>query len=309
MNELRYLLSTNQSDRLAKEKAAQDRIDDPKLPRHTVYQGDRKIQQLGQDVIENGVIFNNQSVAIGDVMLPLAKGNVLRRVDNTNGGALLGTAYRDALENDFDANGNRNSTGLSRNGGNENPDPFNPNNPNNGNQDYPQFAPPFGCTPPPTQCFWTTNPITPDGFQGYGSAVVNENGVSLYLYCVAGTAVSPDLNCEFLRWKCIVGQCFQMTGGTYASKAACEAARVRLYTVSRSGTGAANCAGEGVIIPEDSIPQDSPWTPPYSSSIKAGTTEPCGNSQWDVFDANGLIFTTSGRYSFYNIIDAGFRCP
>ena len=74
MNELRYLLSTNQSDRLAKEKAAQDRIDDPKLPRHTVYQGDRKIQQLGQDTIENGLIINNQSVAIGDECCHWLKG-------------------------------------------------------------------------------------------------------------------------------------------------------------------------------------------------------------------------------------------
>ena len=63
---LKSLLSTNQIDRLKKEKAAQNRIDDPKLPRHTIYQGDRKIQQLGQDTIENGLIINNQSVAIGD---------------------------------------------------------------------------------------------------------------------------------------------------------------------------------------------------------------------------------------------------
>ena len=95
---LRDLLGTNQSDRLSKEKSQQDRTADPSLPRHTIYKGDRTIQQLGNQPIENGVILNNQSLAIGDVMLPLAKGNVLRIVDSTNGGALLGTAYRDAVE-------------------------------------------------------------------------------------------------------------------------------------------------------------------------------------------------------------------
>lgn len=82
MEELRSLLSTNQRNRLAKEKAAQDRIDDPKLPRHTLYQGDRKIQQLGDGIIENGIVLNNQAIAIGDPVLPLAKGNVLRRIDS-----------------------------------------------------------------------------------------------------------------------------------------------------------------------------------------------------------------------------------
>ena len=193
---LKSLLSTNQCDRLAKEKAAQDRIDDPKLPRHTVYQGDRKIQQLGQDTIENGLIINNQSLAIGDVMLPLAKGNVLRRVDNTNGGALLGTAYRDALENDFDANGNRRSAPLSRNGGNE---PSDPNNPNKPRKPSDRVPPPFGCVPPPSQCFWSSNPIAPDGFQNHGDAVVNENAQPTYLHCKAGSSVPPDLGCDFLR--------------------------------------------------------------------------------------------------------------
>ena len=112
---LKKLLQDNQSERLAKEQ--KERSD---KPRHTVYKGNRTIQQLGDQPIENSVVLNNQSLAIGDVMLPLAKGNVLRRVDNTNGGALLGSAYRDALENDFDANGRRRSgagDGLGRNGG------------------------------------------------------------------------------------------------------------------------------------------------------------------------------------------------
>ena len=222
---LKSLLSTNQCDRLAKEKAAQDRIDDPKLPRHTVYQGDRKIQQLGQDTIENGIVLNNQSVAIGDVMLPLAKGNVLRRVDNTNGGALLGTAYRDALENDFDANGNRRSAPLSRNGGNE---PSDPNNPNKPRKPSDRVPPPFGCVPPPSQCFWSTNPIAPDGFQNHGDAVVNENAQPTYLHCKAGASVPANLGCDFLnqKWSCSAGVCSLNPNGSYSSQAECEAALI-----------------------------------------------------------------------------------
>ena len=222
---LKSLLSTNQIDRLAKEKAAQDRIDDPQLPRHTIYQGDRKIQQLGQDTIENGLIINNQSVAIGDVMLPLAKGNVLRRVDNTNGGALLGTAYRDALENDFDANGNRRSAPLSRNGGNE---PSDPNNPNKPRKPSDRVPPPFGCVPPPSQCFWSSNPIAPDGFQNHGDAVVNENAQPTYLHCKAGASVPANLGCDFLnqKWSCSAGVCSLDPNGSYSSQAECEAALI-----------------------------------------------------------------------------------
>lgn len=229
MDELRSLLSTNQSDRLKKEKAAQDRSNDSKLPRHTVYQGDRKIQQLGQNVIDNGVIINNQSLSIGQVMLPLAKGNVLRRVDNTNGGALLGTAYRDAVENDFDANGNRRETELGRNGGNE---PSNPSNPNNPRKPSDRVPPPFGCVPPPSQCFWSSNPIAPDGFQSHGDAVVNENAQPVYLYCVPGTSVPANLGCDFLsKWACSGGVCSQSPSGIYNSQAECEAARTGGYDV------------------------------------------------------------------------------
>jgi hypothetical protein len=174
---------------------------------------------------------------------------VLRRVDNTNGGALLGTAYRDALENDFDANGDRRETELGRNGGQE---PSDPNNPNKPRKPSDRVPPPFGCVPPPSQCFWSSNPIAPDGFQGYGSAVVNEEGVPLYLYCVAGTAVSPDLNCDFLRWKCVNGQCLQMSGGTYGTKQECESAlrwNANVYTlgICRSGLPANNCILDGIL--------------------------------------------------------------
>lgn len=307
---LNDLLSTNQANRQAEEKAREEKLDSSKILHHTIYQGDRKIKQLGEDTIENGVVLNNQSNAIGDVMLPLAKGNVLRRVDSTNGGkSLLGSAYRKAKEDDLDINGNQfNGSGVPKiptgggggGGGNGN---------GGGGGKVPTKSPaPSGCSQPPPQCVWSPDPAPPLGWQTYGSVTL-ESG-TLNLYCLAGTSVPSDLGCDFLsKWACSGGVCYQNPNGIYPSLAACQGARVRLYTVSRSGTGAANCTGEGVIIPEDSIPQDSPWTPPYSSSIKAGTTEPCGNSQWDVFDANGLIFTTSGRYSFYNIIDAGFRCP
>jgi hypothetical protein len=310
---LNDLLNANQNKRLAEEKARENRRDNPKILRHTTYQGNRKIQQLGDDIIENGVVLNNQAVEIGDVMLPLAQGNVLRRVDNTNGGeSLLGSAYRKAKEEDLDVNGNQfsgsgvpkiptggsgGSSGVGNGGG--------------GGKVPTKSSPPSGCVQPPPSCVWSADPTPPSGWQSYGSVTL-ESGTTLNLYCLAGTSVPDNLGCDFLnaeKWRCAGTSCVPDPSGTYSSQAACEAARVRLYTVSRSGTGAADCAGEGIDIPEDRIPQDSPWTPPYSSSIKAGSTVPCGTSQWDVFDANGLIFTTSGRYTFYNIIDAGFRCP
>ena len=226
INRLKDLLNGNQSDRLIKEKSQQTRIADTNLLRHTVYKGDRTIQQLGQEPIENGVILSNQSLAIGDVMLPLAKGNVLRRVDNTNGGALLGTAYRDALENDYDANGNRRSSSLSRNGGNE---PNNPNNPNKPKPKSDRVPPPFGCTPPPPKCFWSRNPIAPRGFQSHGSAVVNENGIPVYLHCASGVNAPSNLNCSFLdpqRWSCSGGVCSPNPSGVYTSQTQCEAALI-----------------------------------------------------------------------------------
>jgi hypothetical protein len=221
---LNELLGANQAKRLAVDKAREERRDNPKILRHTTYQGDRNIQQLGDEIIENGVVLNNQSVAIGDVMLPLAKGNVLRRVDNTNGGALLGSAYRKAVENDYDANGNRRNNALSRNGGDEDPDPSNPNDPRNKPKLPPSFPPPFGCSPPPPQCLWTSDPNVPNGYQSHGSAVVNENGIELFLYCTAGTAVAPDLGCDFLnnKWTCSSGVCSPSPTGNFNSKAECE---------------------------------------------------------------------------------------
>jgi hypothetical protein len=235
---LNELLGANQAKRIADDKARDERRDNPKILRHTTYQGDRNIQQLGEDIIENGVVLNNQSVAIGDVMLPLAKGNVLRRVDNTNGGALLGSAYRKAVENDRDANGNRRNNTLGRNGGSEpSNDSSSPNSASNKPKLPPRFPPPFGCTPPPPQCLWTSDPNVPNGYQSYGSAVVNENGIELFLYCTAGTAVPANLGCDFLdqptiKYRCLNGVCSPDPNGIYNSLAECESARVAVYTVT-----------------------------------------------------------------------------
>jgi len=66
---LKELLSVNQNKRLAEEKARENRRDNPKILRHTTYQGDRKIQQLGDEIIENGVVLNNQAVEINLAVL------------------------------------------------------------------------------------------------------------------------------------------------------------------------------------------------------------------------------------------------
>ena len=224
---LKELLSVNQNKRLAEEKARENRRDNPKILRHTTYQGDRKIQQLGDEIIENGVVLNNQAVEIGDVMLPLAQGNVLRRVDNTNGGELLGSAYRNAKEEDLDINGNQFSgsgvptipTGGGGGIGNV-----------GGGGKLPTKSPaPSGCEQPPPQCVWSPDPSPPLGWQSYGSVTL-ESG-TLNLYCLAGTAVSQDLGCDFLqRWACFGGVCSPNPNGSYASQSECEAALVYTQT-------------------------------------------------------------------------------
>jgi hypothetical protein len=224
---LKELLSVNQNKRLAEEKAQENRRDNPKILRHTTYQGDRKIQQLGDEIIENGVVLNNQAVEIGDVMLPLAQGNVLRRVDNTNGGELLGSAYRKAKEEDLDINGNQFSgsgvptipTGGGGGIGN-----------GGGGGKLPTKSPaPSGCVQPPPTCVWSPDPSPPLGWQSYGSVTL-ESG-TLNLYCLAGTAVSQDLGCDFLqKWACFGGVCSPNPNGSYASQSECEAALVYTQT-------------------------------------------------------------------------------
>jgi hypothetical protein len=230
---LNELLNANQNKRLAEEKARDERRDNPKILRHTTYQGDRKIQQLGDDIIENGVVLNNQAVEIGDVMLPLAQGNVLRRVDNTNGGELLGSAYRKAKEEDLDINGNQFSgsgvpkipTGGSGGGGIGN---------GAGDGKLPtKSSPPSGCQQPPPTCVWSPDPSPPSGWQSYGSVTLDSG--TLNLYCLAGTSVQPNLGCDFLdppqKWACAGGVCLLSSSGVYNSQAECEAARTGGYDV------------------------------------------------------------------------------
>jgi hypothetical protein len=308
---LNELLGANQAKRLAEDKARDERRDNPRILRHTTYQGDRNIQQLGDEIIENGVVLNNQSVAIGDVMLPLAKGNVLRRVDNTNGGALLGSAYRKALENDYDANGNRRNNALSRNGGDEDPDPSNPNDPRNKPKLPPSSPPPFGCSPPPPQCLWTSDPNVPNGYQSYGSAVVNENGIELFLYCTAGTAVAPDLGCDFLKpadkWRCSGGVCAPDANGIYNTQAECEAALIPPEFTGGQCVGTNyqgvleikvstdparplyyswNTGGSGTLIGADTIPSVGLWGITLTGPITGVTMAEVGGEYR--FSVNGI---------------------
>jgi hypothetical protein len=304
---LNELLDTNQAKRLADDKARNERRDNPKILRHTTYQGDRKIQQLGDGIIENGVVLNNQSVAIGDVMLPLAKGNVLRRVDNTNGGALLGSAYRKAVENDRDANGNRRNNTLGRNGGDEpSDDSGNPNDPRNKPKLPPSFPPPFGCTPPPPQCLWTSDPNVPNGYQSYGSAVVNENGVELFLYCTAGTAVPPDLGCDFLnpptKWRCSGGVCAPDPNGNYNSQAECEAA-----LVPPTFTGG-QCVGGSYYVQVQGVRTSDGST--YTSWNSGGggvTTSP--NGLTNNGKITGLTWSNSGGLTVWRVKSNGVDSP
>ena len=324
MDELRSLLSTNQSDRLKREKAALDRIDDPRLPRHTVYQGDRQIQQLGQDTIENGVIINNQSVAIGEVMLPLAKGNVLRRVDKTNGGALFGTAYRDALEGDYDANRNRRSPELGRNGGEEPSNPSSPNNPNNNGAIGNTFSPPFGCVPPPKECFWSSEPNPPQGFQSHGDAVVNENALPLYLHCKLGASVPANLGCDFLdqppdpiptKWRCLGGVCSLHISGTFDTQAECEAARsIRwqgFLTAAYTGLAPGFCAtpaNTNFLVTEGVITQAQSPVTAVVDNTTAPTPGCAGKNHYAFIDAlgNRLAFVPSSADGAY--VQESFIC-
>jgi hypothetical protein len=317
---LNELLGANQAKRLAEEKALDERRDNPKILRHTTYQGDRKIQQLGDEIIENGVVLNNQSIKIGDPVVPLAKGNVLRRVDNTNGGALLGSAYRKAVENDHDANGSRRNNDLGRNGGDEpRDDSSNPNDPRNNPNDPPRFPPPFGCTPPPPQCIWTSDPNVPNGYQSHGSAVINENGVELFLYCTAGTAMPPDLGCDFLKpadkWQCSNGVCIASPTGTFNTEAECNAARPirwRGYlTTFYNGVAPGFCttpASTNLLVAEGIISQaQSPVT-----AVVDNTTSPTpgcpGKNHYAFIDAlgNRLAFIAGSADSAY--VTENFTC-
>jgi hypothetical protein len=238
-------------------------------------------------------------------MLPLAKGNVLRRVDNTNGGALLGTAYRDALENDFDANGNRRETELGRNGGQEPSDPNNPNKPRKPSDRVPF---PFGCVPPPSQCFWSSNPIPPQGFQNYGDAVVNENAEPTYLHCKAGSSVPANLGCDFLnqKWSCSAGVCSLDPNGIYNSLAQCESARSVFWNVFLEGVAV---TGGGVVIPVFKEARGTTTDPDSVTVTRGGIAGIFGGVTYYTYTANGVSTTSGFLPTPALVFEPVYSCP
>lgn len=206
--------------RIQKESEGQDRL------KHTIYLGDRTIQRLGQEPIENGDKLNNAAVAIGDPMMPLATGNAVQRVDNFNISNGTGTARRTVLERDGRRNGRSNGLG-------ENGDPLPPNDPTLGtpkrtNPLPKKYPPPNGCISfNPQRCVWLNTPEPPIGYEKHGSAVLNEDGLELFLYCENGVVPPPNLGCDFLnRWKCQGGVCIQDPNGIYPSQEACQMALI-----------------------------------------------------------------------------------
>jgi hypothetical protein len=211
-------------------------------------------------------------------------------VDNTNGGELLGSAYRNAKEEDLDINGNQFSgsgvptipTGGGGGIGN-----------GGGGGKLPTKSPaPSGCEQPPPQCVWSPDPSPPLGWQSYGSVTL-ESG-TLNLYCLAGTAVSQDLGCDFLqRWACFGGVCSPNPNGSYASQSECEAALIPppftggqcafayIYVLQRTGPdgtkylGLVNANNGTVTVPLFNL-----------SDAIAGAR---GGSSSDVYKPSGII--------------------
>ena len=220
---LKAQISANASRRI---REASEDLTRPKIL-HTQYLGDRTVQQLGQEPVENAVILNNAANTIGDALMPLAKGSPLQRFDSFNQDDGVGTAKRSLLDNDANRNG---SNFVTLRTGEQEP----ANDPLKGTprgrdplpKDYP---PPFGCVPlyPAKQCIWIPSGTSPSGYQSHGSAVINQDGLELFLHCQDGVVPPPDLGCTFLaRWKCVNGVCTQDPNGTYSTKVACEAARI-----------------------------------------------------------------------------------
>ena len=229
---LKAQISANASRRI---REASEDLTRPKIL-HTQYLGDRTVQQLGQEPVENAVILNNAANTIGDALMPLAKGQPLQRFDSFNQDDGVGTARRSLLDNDANRNG---SNFVTLRTGEQEP----ANDPLKGTprgrdplpKDYP---PPFGCVPlyPAKQCIWIPQSTSPSGYQSHGSAVINQDGLELFLHCQDGVVPPPDLGCTFLaRWKCVDGVCTWDPNGTYSTQAECEAARTVTYKVTLSG--------------------------------------------------------------------------
>jgi hypothetical protein len=234
---LKAQIAKNESQRIAKDA---NELTRPKIL-HTQYLGDRTVRQLGQEPIENAVILNNASNTIGDALMPLAKGAPLQRFDSVNQDDGVGTAKRAILDaeanraqsSDFAANGI--STIKTRTG-----EQFPSNNPLDGtprgNDPLPQtYPPPFGCVPVGgggNNCIWTASPTPPTDYQSHGGAVINQDGLELYLHCKNGVVPPSDLGCDFInKWQCSGGICYQIPTGIYNSQNECEAALIRVYAL------------------------------------------------------------------------------
>ena len=221
---LKSQIAKNESERIANDANETTR---PKIL-HTQYLGDRTVQQLGQEPIENAVVLNNAANAIGDALMPLAKGSPLQRFDSVNQDDGVGTKRRSLL--DDEANRNRRSTITIRTGEQKPANDPLIGTPRGDDPLPPIYPPPFGCVPVGgggVNCIWTTNATPPTEYQSHGSAVINENGLELFLHCKIGVVPPTDLGCTFLdKWKCSGGVCSPDANGPYNSQAECEAARI-----------------------------------------------------------------------------------
>ena len=262
---LKAQISANASRRI---REASEDLTRPKIL-HTQYLGDRTVQQLGQEPVENAVILNNAANTIGDALMPLAKGQPLQRFDSVNQDDGVGTARRSLLDNDANRNG---SNFVTLRTGEQEP----ANDPLKGTprgrdplpKDYP---PPFGCVPlfPAKQCIWIPSGTSPSGYQSHGSAVINQDGLELFLHCQDGVVPPENLGCEFLKWKCSNGICYQGLGGIYNTKAECEAARTGQWKLTVSITPGIDGCGVNRPSSETSyfsgLPTDV-WTFPDCNS-------------------------------------------
>ena len=221
---LKSQIAKNESERIANDANETTR---PKIL-HTQYLGDRTVQQLGQEPIENAVVLNNAANAIGDALMPLAKGSPLQRFDSVNQDDGVGTKRRSLL--DDEANRNRRSTITIRTGEQKPANDPLIGTPRGDDPLPPIYPPPFGCVPVGgggVNCIWTTNATPPTEYQSHGSAVINENGLELFLHCKIAVVPPTDLGCTFLqKWKCSGGVCSLDANGPYNSQAECEAARI-----------------------------------------------------------------------------------
>ena len=231
---LKSQIAKNESERIANDANETTR---PKIL-HTQYLGDRTVQQLGQEPIENAVVLNNAANAIGDALMPLAKGSPLQRFDSVNQDDGVGTKRRSLL--DDEANRNRRSTITIRTGEQKPANDPLIGTPRGDDPLPPIYPPPFGCVPVGgggVNCIWTTNATPPTEYQSHGSAVINENGLELFLHCKIGVVPPTDLGCTFLqKWKCSGGVCSLDANGPYNSQAECEAALVNNVFNSPTGT-------------------------------------------------------------------------